>query len=706
MQRPCPLHQKETNGSTIASLLLESVATMAIGNEQDVTQHETSQQQPSQRQHLQQFCSTCGLAPWTKPDGTVAPLKRCSRCQNAWYHDLECQRRHFQQHKHVCRKAVEAAKTATISTATTAMAPIQLYYIEARPGRGNCLVAGSTISVGQRVEPPLLSTTIPRNESFHSSNTAINNNLFWSPLVPPVLHEAQRATSCAYCFRTLSSTSSINPCRFDTVQRIPKYQVLFCSTACRETGRNVGFQQEEQAVRHLFDHSSSPPRRPGGPPQIFSTAILLYRILVALEREQQQQHQQSSFATMSLSSSSLSSETGVTLRQLLDRMQSMSLDKLLSQSSTRTTLDDDDGGAEEEEEKEQRSANVHHTQAVVATVMAMIEPFRTTTTGHNSFWNNNSISMEYLMDLVTKIKLNGFSICNGESVALGVGIFPTLPSSMNHSCYPNVLPTFSYGIPNQVPQLILTACQVIQPHQELCISYIDHACPRTLRRRRLQRDYFFFCHCEVCHNEDHELRLIGLKGPSDPQRLKQLVSYNATTNKAVCSISVEKLEATYQAMNEICYRDSWYVQESGERLVQGLLDRLSLNADDPSPAYRALSVLEDLLRLKTRTTTINGRVPKAIQAKEDSPSSRSVTAITTNSLSSAKAPPRILPKTNILRQSILTYKAAKLRLFLSPDTRQAMGELHQVQASLSPYYPENHELMTGLRECMAQAMMG
>jgi hypothetical protein len=692
---------------------------MAIRNEEDVTQQQSfHQQQPSQRP--QQYCSACGLAPRTKPDGTVTPLKRCSRCQNAWYHDLECQRHHFPQHKHACRKAVEAAKIATTTattTPTTAVPPLQLYYIEARPGRGSCLVADSTISLGQRVEPPLL-TTIPRNESFRSSNTTTkkNNNsagLFWSPLVPPVLHEAQRATSCAYCFRTLSFTS-IPPCRFDTIKRIAQYQLLFCSSTCREAGRNAGFQEEEQAVGQLYDHSSSTRQhqQQGGPPQIFSTAILLHRILVALEREQQQQ-QESSFTTMSRSSSS--SETVVTLRQQLDRMQSMSLDKLLSQPCTSATLNDDDGGMDdEEEEKEQRSANFHHTQAVVATVMAMLEPFRTTmkTTGQNSFRKSTSVSVEYLMDLVTKIKLNGFSISNGESVALGVGIFPTLPSSMNHSCYPNVLPTFFYGIPNQVPQLILTACQVIQPHQELCISYIDHSCPRSMRRQRLQRDYYFFCHCEACHNEDYESQLVALKCPSHPQRLKQLVSYTTTTTttttKAGGSISVEKLEATYQAMKDICYKHSWYVQESGERLVQSLLDQLSLNVDDPTPAYRALSVLEDLLPLTT-TTSIE-RVPKAIQAKEDSPSSSSsVTATAINSSSSTRAPPSILPTTNncnILRQSILTYKAAKLRLFLSPDPRQAMGELQQVHVSLSPYYPENHELMTGLRECLAQARMG
>jgi hypothetical protein len=139
------------------------------------------------------------------------------------------------------------------------------------------------------------------------------------------------------------------------------------------------------------------------------------------------------------------------------------------------------------------------------------------------------------------------------------------------------------------------------------------------------------------------------------------------------SSSLKSLESTYRNLCCICFSDSWYVHESGERLLQSLLDLLGEQepntAEQQQFASRALAIVQELLV-----------VPNTTDSTENSAS-------------------------HVLRRNILTYKAAKVRLFLQPDPRQAISELQSVLQSLSIYFPKNHEIIVGLQECLMQAMV-
>jgi hypothetical protein len=124
---------------------------------------------------------------------------------------------------------------------------------------------------------------------------------------------------------------------------------------------------------------------------------------------------------------------------------------------------------------------------------------------------------------------------------------------------------------------------------------------------------------------------------------------------------------TYENLLEGCFPSSWYVQESGERLVQAWLDLLASQSENSAvqqkSATRALAILEELM-IHCYTEASSG---------------------------------------SFLRRNILIYKAAKLRLFLKPDPHKAIQELETVHHSLSPYYPKTHELIVGLQACLHDA---
>jgi hypothetical protein len=125
---------------------------------------------------------------------------------------------------------------------------------------------------------------------------------------------------------------------------------------------------------------------------------------------------------------------------------------------------------------------------------------------------------------------------------------------------------------------------------------------------------------------------------------------------------------TYENLQEGCFPSSWYVQESGERLVQAWLDLLASQSENSAGQQKsatcALAILEELM-IHCYTEPSSG---------------------------------------SFLRRNILIYKAAKLRLFLKPDPRKAIQELETVLHSLSPYYPKTHELIVGLEACLHDAM--
>ncbi len=568
-------------------------------------------------------CSACGEPPRPSESGKdVLPLKRCSRCRSAWYHDQTCQKKHYANHKKECTRWAQVntlRDSQSEDHASQRRKSSLKVRVEARPNRGNSLVATERIRQGERISPDLDGVD------------------FWNPLVPPVLLENQRWTRCALCFGKLDS-EQFQYEELDMKSNRQLFPVIFCSTECRKKGRDHGFDNEQSVVSRIAQQR--------GPFRIFSTAVLLYRILRICKIHHCKKTEEK-----------------------FGRLQ-CKIPRNGTCSSSKNSSED---------------ARHHHSQIVIATVVAMLQ-----FSGGSAMFHSPSTELE---ELVNRIKINGFSIADGENIAIGIGVF-SMPSFMNHSCRPNTVQTFLYGQNHCPPSLFLTARNDIRAGEEVQISYVDNSCPRHIRRRRLECDYFFHCDCDACEDTELESLIIGMRCPHchdtkhsvqleenvDPAphtfrcptchatdfhgQLRMLRSFEEMETKSDISI----LERLYKNLKQHCFLGSWYVQESGDQLVHALLDKLGeakTVQDQERFARQALKIMKELLD-----------------------------AYPTHSSTSRE-----------FRTSIQWFQILKLVLFLEPNPSTAIKMLEKAETMLSRFYPKHHELLNDLSISMREARM-
>ncbi len=64
----------------------------------------------------QKICAFCGKPPFNDETGNCINMKTCSRCKQVYYHDVECQKKHWKIHKQSCGKpSSSATKSSTTS---------------------------------------------------------------------------------------------------------------------------------------------------------------------------------------------------------------------------------------------------------------------------------------------------------------------------------------------------------------------------------------------------------------------------------------------------------------------------------------------------------------------------------------------------------------------------------------------------------------
>ncbi|CAO1613572.1 unnamed protein product [Jaminaea pallidilutea] len=103
-----------------------------------------------------------------------------------------------------------------------------------------------------------------------------------------------------------------------------------------------------------------------------------------------------------------------------------------------------------------------------------------------------------LEQVLTKSLSNAFQLSTGMLDDVGMCISPGL-SMLNHSCVPNTAQVFPLG--PQAPgtqAMALVAIRDIKPGEELTVTYIDTAMPRSRRQAVLLEEYGFACDCEGC----------------------------------------------------------------------------------------------------------------------------------------------------------------------------------------------------------------
>mmetsp|Transcript_92013 Transcript_92013/g.187300 ORF Transcript_92013/g.187300 Transcript_92013/m.187300 type:complete len:358 (+) Transcript_92013:1-1074(+) len=340
-------------------------------------------------------------------------------------------------------------------------------------------------------------------------------------------------------------------------------------------------------------------------------------------------------------------------------------------------------------------------------------------------------SMEYLVGMVHRIKVNGFSIFYEEDFEVcGLGLYG-IPSFMNHSCRANALQAFSFRR-GSLPSLYVTAFRDIQPSQEICISYTDSSRPSHMRRQQLEEDYYFSCTCEACDNNSYlqddsvtmaircrncsnvavssasshstVVRANGGMGPAGRPTYKctecnttgfqpaiqQIEAFEKVVSgdgsRGSKTASSQKLHEIYEKLRKTCYTNSWYVQEAGDRVLQKYLEKLPRLVGDPAreqeTAWSALKIAEELL---DGGYALSSARPTEQQQTDSADSVPSTSAF--------------------LRHHQLRFKAARLRLFLVRDPRRPMREVRETLVSLEPYLPKDHPVIAGLKACMENAMM-
>ena len=619
-----------------------------------------------ERNSAHRVCSYCQLPP---KDGGKK-LKICSKCKKVWYHNAECQRKHWSLHKHDCKKwSTTVSKKSTPrkqinecsdkdSRRTFSSSLHKKFCVQEREGRGKCLVVspGGSVRKGERI----------KNHERHQD--------FWEPLIRPVLHEEHRRSRCALCFVRLPS-NRVSVYSFNQVPQKSLYRLLFCSAKCLQVASQMDFEQEEQDCREFLQRIQGLGQKPR---RIYSTAILLYRILICEHRQRKDD------------------------THIRDHIRA-----LQSKQRRESSYSDDISNVETDVD--------YHTQGIIAIAMGMLQCSK------NSISSQYCPSMDHLSEMVHRIKVNGFSIFYENTFeTCGVGLYST-PSFMNHACRANALQTFLFrqGHP---PALYVTAFRDIAPNQEICISYIDTSCPSHMRRQQLQKEYHFDCICDACDNNSSlqddvttmsirctdcckkqsspllkQSSVIRVDKGLNPRRsiyqclkckssdfesvLRQLQRFEEKVpDRRLSSVTSSKeLQTIYQKIQTICHSNSWYVQEAGDQLLQSHLDNLPSLVGDPIREQRvaraALKLAEELL------------------GNPQSPSMESTNAA------------EILSTSLFLKQQHLRHTVAKLRLFLVPDPRQSIQELQEILSSLRPYFSESHAIMVGLKETLASAMM-
>jgi len=100
-------------------------------------------------------------------------------------------------------------------------------------------------------------------------------------------------------------------------------------------------------------------------------------------------------------------------------------------------------------------------------------------------------SLDQFMEVLGRLYINGFEICDEAMVSYGWGVYLG-PSILDHSCQPNCMVSF-HGC-----NLTVTAATNISGLDSAFISYLDPSLPVTTRQNKLFNNYFFRCLCSKC----------------------------------------------------------------------------------------------------------------------------------------------------------------------------------------------------------------
>lgn len=97
-----------------------------------------------------------------------------------------------------------------------------------------------------------------------------------------------------------------------------------------------------------------------------------------------------------------------------------------------------------------------------------------------------------------QLLINAFPVQTPYFETIGFAMHQFI-GKINHNCQPNAIITFSGADQfSAYPLIKVVPLRAISKDEEITVSYVDTATPRTLRRRLLRESYFFSCKCGRC----------------------------------------------------------------------------------------------------------------------------------------------------------------------------------------------------------------
>ena len=112
-----------------------------------------------------------------------------------------------------------------------------------------------------------------------------------------------------------------------------------------------------------------------------------------------------------------------------------------------------------------------------------------------------------LLETFGRMVVNTFTVCDGEMMAVGVGLYLG-PSALDHSCRPNAVVTME-GTKLSLRNII----DVDLKSQQICISYSDQLGLTRDRQAELSSQYYFTCDCVMCTDKDMDALMQSVKCP-------------------------------------------------------------------------------------------------------------------------------------------------------------------------------------------------
>jgi SET and MYND domain-containing protein len=304
---------------------------------------------------------------------------------------------------------------------------------------------------------------------------------------------------------------------------------------------------------------------------------------------------------------------------------------------------------------------------------------------------------------ISRLTMNGFTICNSEQEVLGVGVYPRA-SMINHSCRPNAVQSFWLSSTERLPPMLqITMCRNAKVGEEVTISYCDVSVPRYDRRKELKRNYNFCCECMLCQDLERDDALIGLRCSShkckgrvktsagshemayikrqyfcdecgrsnfdealeqDLSRLQARITAieNKLKDGSVHKEAGKELLAHFDSVLFLCYRQtSWYLAKLCDMYMNWCSNALRYCSNEKEQ----LDMCNDALSL----------VFEAREATEFS-----------------------YDYEGSLTCLMKRGTEAKLRLFVNPTDFEALAILRDVRRDLMCYYPSSDEVLVSLDE--------